>query len=68
LASALPAPEQTDKFCDLFAGWKLDSFLLIRYRHEIPFAYERPLCAAVIRERPSMINSGDVQTHAQPDF
>src|SRR3981081_3842008 len=42
LASALPAPEQT---CDLLAGWKLDSFVLNRCRHEIPFAYERPLCA-----------------------
>src|SRR5271169_3159987 len=36
LASALPAPEQTDKVGDLLAGWKLDSFLLIRYRPRDP--------------------------------
>src|ERR1700716_397659 len=37
---------QTDKVLrSLLAGWKLDSFVLNRCRHEIPFAYERPLCA-----------------------
>jgi hypothetical protein len=34
LASALPAPEQTDKV--LLAGWKQDIFLLIRYRPRDP--------------------------------
>src|ERR1700732_5400261 len=46
------------RFCDLLAGWKLDSFLLIRYRHEIPFAYKRPLCAAVDHE----FCLGEIQT------
>ena len=35
MASALPAPEQADRFYDLLAGW-LDSFLLIRYRPRDP--------------------------------
>src|SRR3977135_2633662 len=40
-----PRLSRLTRFCDLLAGWKLDSFVLIRCRHEIPFAYERPLCA-----------------------
>ena len=46
------------RFCDLLAGCKLDSFLLIRYRHEIPFAYKRPPCAAVDHE----FCLGEIQT------
>src|ERR1700736_992 len=42
------------RFCDLLAGCKLDSFLLIRYRHEIPFAYKRPLCASEIQTARSL--------------
>ena len=40
-----PRLSRLTRFCDLLVGWKLDSFLLIRCRHEIPFAYGRPLCA-----------------------
>jgi hypothetical protein len=38
MASALPAPEQADNVFDLLAGWKLDSFLLIRLRMNGRFA------------------------------
>jgi hypothetical protein len=40
-----PRLSRLPRFCDILAGWKLDSFVLIRCRHDIPFAYERPLCA-----------------------
>src|SRR4030081_3551951 len=42
-----PAPcprlSRLTRFCDLLAGWKLDSFVLIGGHRDVSFAYEFPL-------------------------
>src|ERR1700704_6425924 len=55
-----PRLSRLTRFCDLLAGWKLDSFVLIRCRHEIPFAYERPLCAMTRRCRQTDAHARDL--------
>jgi hypothetical protein len=50
-----PRLSRLPRFCDILAGWKLDSFVLIRCRHDIPFAYERPLCAKSSRAHALII-------------
>jgi hypothetical protein len=42
--NALPVLKQTDRV--LPCRCQLDTFLLYPHGHEMPFAYERPLCAA----------------------
>jgi hypothetical protein len=45
LAGALPAPEQTEGFAISLPVGNWIVFYSFVIDHEIPFAYERPLCA-----------------------
>lgn len=53
-ASTLPAPEQTDKGLQSPCRLETGVFYSFVMDHEIPFAYERPLCARQERPLPSV--------------